>query len=159
VYPGWLISVLVLLPNLFWIIFPPRGAPAEERAERGRLYRLMEVLEWIGRIGSFVIPCFYRVEVPTGWQRAALVVMVLALLLYYAGWARYFLRGRDYRLLFEPFLGVPLPLAIGPIVYFLAAALLLRSWYMAAAALILAIGHLYISYHSLQALGDGEPAF
>jgi hypothetical protein len=105
----------------------------------------MEAFEWAGRIGTLVIPFFYWVDVQTRWQMGSLVVMALALLLYYAGWARYFVRGRSYRLLFEPFLGVPLPLAISPIVCFLAAAVLLVSWPLGIVTAIFAIGHLYTS--------------
>jgi hypothetical protein len=106
----------------------------------------MEVLEWVGRIATLVIPFFYRIEVQNTLQIVALAMMVLALLLYYAGWARYFARGRGYALLFEPLLGIPLPLAVSPIVYFFAASVLLGSWYLALATLILAVGHLFISF-------------
>ena len=76
----------------------------------------------------------------------SLTVMVLALLVYYAGWTRYFLRGRSHALLFEPFLRLPIPLAISPIVYLLAASMLLGSWCLALATVILGFGHLWISY-------------
>ena len=155
---GWLISVLVLLPNLLWMFFPPRGAPAAESAPRGGLARLMEGLEWAGRLGCFVIPFFYQVEVKTALQVGALVTVALALSLYYAGWARYFVQGRSYRLLFEPLLAVPLPLATGPVIYFLAAAMLLGSWLLRIAAVALSVGHLYVTHHSFQALQKREPA-
>jgi hypothetical protein len=78
----------------------------------------MEILEWVGRIAAMVIPFFYRMEAQSAMQTIAIVVMVVTLVLYYACWARYFARGRQCALLFEPFLGVPLPMAISPIVYF-----------------------------------------
>ena len=155
--PGWLIPVLVLLPNLLWLVFPPRGTPAAEMVSKSPLVRLMEVLEWLGRLGCLIIPCFYQVEVKGGWQLGALGVMAAALLLYYAGWARFFLGRRAYRLLFESLLGVPLPLAVSPIVFFLGAAALLGSWPMAAAALILAAGHIYLSHESSRVLGERPP--
>jgi len=155
---GWLISVLVLLPNLLWMLFPPHGSPAPESAPRGGLARLMEGLEWAGRLGCLVIPFFYRLEVKTGLQIGALVTAALALSLYYAGWARYFVRGRSYRLLFEPLLAVPLPLATGPVVYFPAAAVLLGSWPLGLAAVALGVGHLYVTHHSFQAWRRREPA-
>jgi len=144
--PGGLVSILILVPNLLWMIFPPRGQPEGESAPRDRLHRVLEILEWVGRIAAFVIPFFYRIEVQNSRQVVALVVMALALLLYYAGWARYFARGRSHALLFEPFLGMPLPLAISPIVYLLAASALFGSWYLALATVILGIGHLPISF-------------
>lgn len=151
--PGGLVPVLILLPNLLWMAFPPRGRPGGDLGPPGAHHRLMQSLEWVGRIATFVIPFFYRVDVQSTWQVVAVVVMALSLLLYYAGWARYFLRGRRYALLFESFLGVPIPLAISPIVYFLAASVLFASWYLALATVILAIGHLPISFwESRQAL-------
>ena len=144
--PGGLVPILVLLPNLLWMLLPPRGQPKGSTGSTPRLHRLMEILEWVGRIATLVIPFFYRVEVQSIRQVIALAVMALALLFYYAGWTRYFVRGRSYGLLFEPFLGIPIPLAISPIVYFLAASVLFGSWYLALATAILAIGHLSISF-------------
>ena len=71
--------------------------------------------------------------------------MVLALGFYYAGWARYALKGHRFVLLYAPLLGVPLPMAICPVVYFAAAAVYLGSWPLAFAAGLLAIGHLAVS--------------
>ena len=71
--------------------------------------------------------------------------MALVLLLYYAGWVRFFAQDRRYALLFEPLLGLPVPMAISPIVCFLAASVLFGSWYLALASLVLGVGHLWIS--------------
>jgi hypothetical protein len=71
--------------------------------------------------------------------------MVIALLFYYAGWARYVLKGRRFGLLFEPMAGVPLPMAVAPVIYLAGAALLLRSWPLLGAVILLAIGHLTVS--------------
>lgn len=61
---------------------------------------------------------------------------------------------RSYALLFEPFLGVPLPLAISPIVYLLAVSVLFGSWYLALATVILGIGHLSISFQESRDVQD-----
>lgn len=143
--PGGSVSILILLPNLLWVALPPRGQSDGGSGRVGGLRRLMEVFEWAGRIAVLVIPFFYRVEVQSARQVVALVVMAQALLLYYVGWARYFARDRSYALLFQPLLGVPLPLAISPSVYFLAASVLFGSWHLALATVILGIGHLWMS--------------
>jgi hypothetical protein len=150
VLPGGLIPILILLPNLLWMLFPPRGRPEGGAGPTGGLHRLMEILEWVGRIATLVIPFFYRVEVQGPRQAIALVVAALALLFYYAGWARYFLRDRRYALLFDRFLGVPIPLAISPIVCFLAASVLFGSWPLALATLVLGVGHLWITLQESQ---------
>jgi len=145
VLPGGLIPILIMLPNLLWMLFPPRGQPEGSVGSTGRLHRLMEILEWVGRIAALVIPFFYRIEAQSPRQVVALVVAALALLFYYAGWARYFLRGRRYALLFDRLLGVPIPLAISPIVCFLAASVLFGAWYLALATVILGVGHVWIT--------------
>jgi hypothetical protein len=142
---GGLVSVLILLPNLLWMLFPPREKAQGDARTSGGLCMVMEVLEWVGRIVTLLIPFFYGIEVQGTRQVIALVLMSLAVLLYYACWARYFSRGRRYALLFEPLLGIPLPMAISPIVCFFAASVLFGSWYLALATLVLAVGHLWIS--------------
>ena len=149
-WPGGLIPILIMLPNLLWMLFPPRGQPEGGAGPTGGLHRLMEILEWVGRIAALVIPFFYRIEVQSPWQVVALVVAALALLFYYAGWARYFLLGRRYGLLFDRLLGVPIPLAISPIVCFLAASVLFASWPLALATVVLGVGHLWITFQESQ---------
>ena len=56
------------------------------------------------------------------------------------------MRGWSHVLLFEWFLGVPLPLAFSPIVCFLAASFLFRSRYLTLASVTLGIAHLWISF-------------
>jgi hypothetical protein len=116
----------------------------------------MEILEWVGRLAALLIPFFYRIEVEGARHIVSLAVMALSLLLYYAGWTRYFARGRSYALLFKPLLGIPIPLAISPIVYLLAASVLFGSWYLALATVILGIGHLWISYQEFEDAQDRQ---
>ena len=150
--PGGLVSILILLPNLLWMLFPPRDQPDGGAVPSDGIHRVMSILEWVARIAVLVVPFLYQVDVQSGLHLIALVVFVLALLFYYAAWARYFLRGRRYALLFEPSLGVPLPMAISPIVCFLAASALFASWLLAMATMVLAIAHVWISHQEYQAL-------
>ncbi len=143
--PGALVSVLLLLPNVLWMILPPRDQPTPGAAAVEPSWRALEIVEWVGRIAALVIPFFYRIAVREPWQNVALAVVVLALLFYYAGWARYLLGGRCHALLFAPLAGVPVPLAISPIVYLLGAAALLGSWPLALATAILGVAHIPIS--------------
>ena len=46
---------------------------------------------------------------------------------------------------YEPCMGIPILLAISPVIYFLAASALFHSWYLLAAAVLLGIGHIYVS--------------
>ncbi len=146
---GGLITLLILLPNLLMLALPPTAVPPE----KGRLAGLPRVMGWVeraGQAGSFVIPFFYQLPALRGASVDALAVMALALLFYYIGWLRYALKGHRFVLLFAPLLRIPLPLAVSPVIYFGAAAVYLRSWPLAAAAALLAVGHLYISQGEYQ---------
>jgi hypothetical protein len=56
-----------------------------------------------------------------------------------------FAPGRDYLLLYKPVIGLPVPLAIRPVIYFLFSSLVLGSFYQAIGATVLAVGHISIS--------------
>jgi hypothetical protein len=126
--------LLPMLPNLVLIALPPKNAPVDSAMSRSLI--ALTVLERLGQVGSFVLPVFFAVQWG-GWvQAAAVIVMVLSIAVYYTGWLRFHLKGRDFRLFFSPMFGLPIPLAISPVVYFLSLSLLL------------AAGHLPISIHT-----------
>ena len=143
---GGLISILVLIPNLVFIVFPPRDMPRT----LSKPARSLEIVEWIGRIGAFAIPFFCWIELTDTIEMLAAVIMIGALAMYYLGWLRYMRQGHSFALLFQPMWRIPLPLAIAPIVYFYAASIVLHSWWLLIAAALLTIGHLYISNLSWQ---------
>jgi hypothetical protein len=147
VYFGFVITLLVLLPNLLMLFFPPQNVPPEKAHDRN--YRGMEIIERVGQVGCFALPVFYPIPSLDSFAVLPLVIMIGSLLFYYAGWLRYLIQGREFRLLFVPMLGLPLPLAVAPILYFLSAAAFLYSWPLGLAAIVLATGHLYISRQSL----------
>jgi hypothetical protein len=144
VYFGFLIPLAVLLPNLIFALYPPVSVPPEI-PDHSRLRRVTKVLERAGQAACIIIPCFYSIRLATPQQWAALTGMVLVLACYYGGWARYLRQGRAFRLLFSPMLGIPLFMAVVPVVYFLLAAVLLGSPWLAIGAVILALGHIPVS--------------
>ena len=149
---GGIITILVLLPNLLVLFYPPVEAPSPRNQKKTVLTRLMEVLERVGQVGSFGIPFFYALDfdISDSEIQISLAMMVLALGFYYAGWARYLLKGHRFELLYSPFMRFPLPMAVSPVIFFLAASILLQSVYLALAALVLGLGHIYVSYFELK---------
>jgi hypothetical protein len=141
---GGLITLAVLLPNLIVLVLPPREVPPQI-SQKDTRHKVMEFIERVGQAGAFLIPFFYSLPVLREANVDALAVMALALLFYYSAWARYASKGHRYLLLYAPFLGVPLPMAVAPLVYFGAAAVYLGSWPLAIAMIVLAVGHIYIS--------------
>ena len=125
---GGLVTVFLFLPNLLYLIYPPQERPEPEEADKSRFAKFLALIERAGQIACFVLPFFYPINFnrPLSW--IALCVMVISLLFYYAGWARYMQKGRRFGLLFEPMAGIPLPMAVAPVIYLAGAALLLGSW-------------------------------
>ena len=152
-YLGWLVSVLVLVPNLIFFKFlPAKSSPKPQTGSKSSIMKLMEYLERIGQVGVFAIPFIYQTSIQTVPQKISLSVMIVFLLIYYMAWLRFFLKGRQYGLLYSPLKGLPLPMVVSPIAYFLAASVFLSSWFLGAFAIILAIGHIYISHEESQRL-------
>lgn len=149
---GMILTLLVLFPNIIWMAFPPRDLPGRVETKPNRLQKVMAILEGSGRISVFTIPFFYQLNLtrPADWL--AFLVGVAALFLYYLGWFRYYRNGRKYRFLFEPLFRIPIPMAVSPVLCFLAGAALLRSWPLLAGTLALGIGHLYLSCLEYQKL-------
>ena len=83
---------------------------------------------------------------------AASVISLAALFLclYYVVWIRYFAGGRDIALLNRPFLLVPMPLAVFPVLYFLCAALWLHNTPAAVIMLVFGAAHLAVSIQSFR---------
>jgi hypothetical protein len=155
---GGIIALLILLPNLLVVIYPPVGAPPQQ-SRGGRLERWMGILERAGQVSSFAIPFFYALDFDAndGEIGIGLAVMLLSLAFYYVCWVRYLALGHRFELLFKPCLGFMLPLAMCPVVYFLAAAVVLHSPFLWLAALALGVGHIYVSFGELKRVREYTP--
>jgi len=140
---GWVIPLLVAFPNVAWAVLPSPPVSGHLPRTLESEPRILVFLERASRIGVFGLPFFLNLHVSTATDRFCLGVAVLALGIYYLGWARHFFRGRLPELLYRPFVGIPVPLAISPIAYFLACSGLARS--IALALVTLAFGAAHIS--------------
>lgn len=144
------IPLAILLPNLVFFRTKPNHMP--EADARGGSVKLLEVFEGIGRIGIFLLPVLYPLSVKASIERLALLGMLLMLGVYYCGWIRYFVRKREYRLLFAPLLQIPVPMALSPVLYFVCASLLLHSPWLCLGTVIFGIGHIPLSLMEYQRL-------
>jgi hypothetical protein len=138
------IPLLVLIPNLFFFKTKPAHPPENPPGENP----ILSVAERIGRICVFVLPVLSEIHIRSLYEISALIGMILLILFYYWGWLRYFLGNREYKLLFAPIMGIPVPMATGPVLYFLLAAVVLHSPYLLIGGVILGIGHIPISLNT-----------
>lgn len=137
---GWIVSAAVLAPNLLWMALPTVDAP-HRRSQVRRGYRILLFLEHVGRIALILLPIFYDVHVNQPVEVIALFIALIALVVYYMTWARFFGRGRMYRLLFLPMWRMPVPIAIAPVIVFLSASVLFHSWLYAIVAIFFGVIH------------------
>ncbi|MHA2230637.1 MAG: hypothetical protein ACXABZ_09685, partial [Candidatus Thorarchaeota archaeon] len=144
---GILIVAAILIPNFLWMAFPPTTVSKHEEQPESQVRKIMTVIENLGRIGCFILPIFFEPEINGVFEVVALMMMVLSLVIYYGGWTRYFIRGREYELLFQSLWKIPLPMAVAPIIYFFGAVVILHSLVLLVAVILLALGHLYISHY------------
>ncbi|OBZ18516.1 hypothetical protein A8L34_02750 [Bacillus sp. FJAT-27264] len=139
------IPLLILLPNLLFFKLEPRNMPSEKNTNL-----FFTIAEGIGRFGVILVSLFFIIHLQETYEIIALIGMILSLLLYYFGWGRYFRNDREYKLLYSPMLGIPVPLAISPIIYFLCASVVLHSVYMLIFSVIMAVGHIPSSLREYQ---------
>lgn len=139
------IPLLILLPNLLFLCFPPQNMPRETKSSS-----ILSAAEGIGRAGTLAGPLFFPVKIHSGYEVASLIVMLACLGAYYAGWAGYFTGKREYRLLFRPLFGIPVPMAVGPALYFLLSSVILHSFIMALLGVIFAVSHVWNSLRACE---------
>ncbi len=136
-YPvNLLVPLLAILPSLIYIFLPPKRPVASVKVNV-----FITIFEKFGQVGVCVLPIF----LPFHFSPIPVVFMVVALLLYYLAWARYFAT-RKVSFLYKPLFYIPLPLAVFPIIYFLFGALSFNAPMMYVSWLLLAIGHLGVTY-------------
>ena len=140
----WIV-LLLLLPNILFMLFPPADIPTDQIRPKG--WAVVLIMERIGQIGVFVLPLFLSFKMDTPLQKYALAAMTVFILLYYVCWVRYFMGGRAFSLLYQKLLFVPIPMAVFPVLYCLAASIILNSWVYTSAAMLLAIGHISESFY------------
>lgn len=147
---GTLMALIILAPSLLIIKFPPKNVPAGVR-DAGPVYTILERLGQMGCISILAISKvnFQHVEFDI---IAALIVLFIAI--YYGLWIRYIVKGRQFKLLWDPLGFIPIPMAVLPVCAFGLAAIWGKSIWLSLAVVCLAIGHVANSWHSYKHTKD-----
>ncbi|WP_241248894.1 hypothetical protein [Rhodococcus sp. X156] len=148
---GLLIGVAVLGPSLLLLVAPPQEGLAALGAGTTTTDRVLTVLERLGQAGVLVALVLSgdRYSAPLdGWFAVGAALLAG----YYALWLRYLLRGRHLALLFGPLAGVPVPLAVLPVLALGCAAAWGRSVWLGTAVVVLAAGHWPTSWRTWRRL-------
>ena len=141
---GLVIFALPMLINIAYAVFPPAGK-AEPAAA---VTHWIEMVEQVSRIAYLLALTLLVSREPLSLRSAWFWLAFFFLILYYVVWIRYFAGGREIALLSRPFLLVPMPLAVFPVLYFLCAALWLHNIPAAIMMVIFGAAHLTVSLQS-----------
>jgi hypothetical protein len=137
---GALIPILLMIPNAAWMVVP-KGDSGTSAAEPWYL----TVVERIGLAAVLIIPFFHSLDLHKPFAAPAAIGMAVLLAVYYICWIRYFLGGRTVELLGASLLGLPLPLAVAPVVWLALSSYLMGSWWMLGASALFGFAHIWVS--------------
>ncbi|EON31824.1 hypothetical protein GTC6_15371 [Gordonia terrae C-6] len=143
-----MVGLAVLAPNLLLMWFPPR-TPLPQPA----IPSWMSGLERLGQVMCLVVPAITLPGEPAWWWS---VPTVAGLAGYYALWVRYLRTGRPVAALYRPVWGVPAPMAVLPVLVFVAAAGWLRNPWLGASAVVLAVGHVPAALRIAREVSDAR---
>ena len=143
---GLAVFALPMLINIAYVMFPPVGKAEQTAAAT----HWIEIVEQISRIAYLFAITLLVSRDERSFQSAWLYLTAIFLILYYGVWLRYFMGGREIALLNRPFLFVPMPLAVFPVLYFLCAAIWLHNLPAAIIMLIFGAAHLTVSIQSFR---------
>ena len=143
-YKGFIFSVLLLLPNLLFIIMPPTKIPLN----KGKESLILTAVEQIGRIACFILPILLGKRIASQQTSIWVIGMAICLSVYYLLWLQYVIKGCRYYDLFKPLGCIPIPMALFPIFYLLFLGLWIQSPLLILFTLLFAVGHISISWHT-----------
>ncbi|MBE5960941.1 MAG: DUF3810 domain-containing protein [Lachnospiraceae bacterium] len=145
---GFVIFLIPMLINIVYFLLPP----VNERKQGGAGVsgnQILTMIEQGSRIAYATAICLLVSKKKIDVKSPFLYIAILFLILYYIVWIRYFIGGRNIKLLGSSFLFIPMPLAIFPVIYFLFAALWLHNYYAFGFMILFGIAHNIISYQTL----------
>jgi hypothetical protein len=139
---GIIFSLIVLLPNFIFLFLAPRNVPKELSSPA----IIFTVLERVGQVACFTLPILFGRRIAAQDINFLIPLMGVCLIIYYIGWIRFFIGGKEFSLLFEPLGFIPIPMAIFPLLYFILLGIWLKSYIFEVPAVLLSIGHLVNSW-------------
>ncbi|HBQ64321.1 MAG TPA: hypothetical protein DD727_05255 [Clostridiales bacterium] len=148
--PSFFIPLAVLAPSL--LIFLGRGPITSPNRS------VLGAMESIGRLSVFFLSIFYLVAIKDLLDVIAAAVMGVLLILYYLCWIRYFRKGREEILLYQPLGFLPIPMALLTIGYLLLSAVILDSVLMLISTLLFAAGHIPLQWKAYRKAQLKKPA-
>ncbi len=137
---GVVIPVLLMLPNLAWMLLPKLAT-----GSKGSVPLALTNAENVARVAVLALPFFSSLDLKKKHSTLALAGMALALAVYYSAWGRYFIGGGSPELLSAPLVGIPSPLAFAPIAFLIFSSYMMDSRSMLGASVVFGALHVWVS--------------
>ena len=137
-----IIFAVVMLPNCLYFALP-KYHMTEWQPEIGKI---VDFLENGMRIMYFILLFVVTPSHTTRKNSIFLYVAGVALLLYYVCWCIYFAHHMDCTYLTKPFLGIPVPMALFPIIFLVSIGVWMNSYLLAGCGVFFGIAHIANSY-------------
>ena len=146
---GFVIFIIPMIINLIYAIWPP------EKPHNCKKQPIWDEIENVSRILYTVAMCLIVPLQSIDYNSIFFYGMILFIVLYYIVWIRYFIGGRDTKLLGSSFLFIPMPLVIFPVLYFICSALWLGNYIAVIIMIVFGIAHNIVSYRNLYVKNEG----
>ena len=147
---GLVVSLAVLAPNLLLLAFPPRGQAPHPV--------IPTWLAWLERAGQALCVVVPAITAPGAlhapWPTVGAVATAIAVAASWALSLRYLAAGRPWSALYRPAWRVPVPMAVAPVLAFLAASVWLGDGWIALSAVVLAAGHIPVAVLTARAVTE-----
>lgn len=147
-YVGLIYLLMLFIPNIIW----SKNIPTEYDAiQENKVLLLLE------RIGQVLCTCIvlvftnFNISVWNMWN-IWLIISFIMMVIYEIAWVRYFKNKPTCANFYRSLWGIPVPLAILPVLSFLLLGIYGKVIWLIIAAIILGVGHIGIHLQHIQAL-------
>lgn len=146
-YFGVLIAIVMILPSILMVtIFKPKNKIKDNKKEVTKLENIFKIIENITRIGIIVTLCLSKNSFDILKADVWFGIMLFFFILYYELFIKYIFNGREYELLYKPFVYIKVPMAIFPAMGLIFAGIWGKNIILIIFAIIFAITHIYNAY-------------
>jgi hypothetical protein len=150
-YTGLLFLIMLIVPNLFWAKYPPKGYASDKENK---------ILVFLERLGEICASCSLLIFSDLNPDREAglwnlwLVFSGVIMLLYEYWWVRYFRSSKQLRDFYSSLLGIPVPGAVLPVAALLIMGIYGKVIWVVLSAAILGTGHIGIHLQHAKTLNS-----
>jgi hypothetical protein len=135
----------LFIPNIIWTHHMPQGYSSQNES------KLLLYFERIGEVlvSFFAVIQFQKVQYEIN---GLIIASIVCMLIYEGYWIHYFCSQKTLQDFYQPFLKIPLPGAVLPVVAFVLLSIYQQHILLFVAIIILAIGHIGIHYQHYREL-------